>query len=132
MNNKQKIPTIAGFTLIELMMVVAILSILMAIALPAYNDHVRKARRIDAMAELMELSATQEKNYAQSSVFVASETISAEGYYTIKAVITATSYTLTATPISTTDQANDTDCAVLSYTNLGVRTASGTLGTACW
>ena len=133
MNNRQKTQKIGGFTLIELMIVIAIVAVLVSISLPVYTDHIQKARRIDAISELLELSATQEKNYAQNSAFIASTTTSNDGYYTIVATVTATSYTLTATAIG--DQVKDTDCAVLTYTNLGVRSAVNSDSdpeTTCW
>ncbi len=53
-----------GFTLIELMIVVVIVAILASIALPSYQEQVRKSRRADAKAALMELSGFMERFYA--------------------------------------------------------------------
>ncbi|ONF44733.1 pilus assembly protein PilE [Marinobacter lutaoensis] len=56
--------TLAGFTLIELMIVVAIIGIIAAIAYPSYQEHVRKTRRATAQADLMELAQWMERQYA--------------------------------------------------------------------
>ena len=58
-----------GFTLIEVMIVIVILGILVTVGLPSYQDSIRKSRRADGMAALMELSARQERFYAQNSVY---------------------------------------------------------------
>lgn len=59
----------SGFTLIEIMIVVAIVAILAAIAYPAYTDQMRKTRRADAKASLMELSQGAERFYTQNGTY---------------------------------------------------------------
>ncbi|ABE57855.1 MULTISPECIES: type IV pilin protein [Chromohalobacter] len=58
-----------GFTLIELMIVMVIIGILAAIAIPAYTEHVRKAQRADAQATLMQLAYWMERQYTQNSIY---------------------------------------------------------------
>lgn len=53
----------SGFTLLELIIVVAIISILASIAYPSYTEHVRKSRRADAMSALMSLAGAMERQY---------------------------------------------------------------------
>ena len=141
----------SGFTLIEILVVLAILGILVMIAAPTYQDSVRKSRRSDGMQDLMELSARQERFYAQNSTYttdlntaaglnldrdlVAGLVPSSERHYTLAAAAggtgsITTSYVLTATPVGA--QADDTGCLILGMNSLGQRGATGTLGVDCW
>lgn len=116
----------AGFTLIELMIVVAIIGILAAIAYPSYQDQIRKSRRADAMEALTMAAAMEERIFTEKNSYTSvigtiGGATSAEGYYTISVVAqtidTAAScvsgtympcYKLTAKATGT--QANDTRC----------------------
>lgn len=131
----------AGFTLIEIMMVIVILGILIMIAYPSYLNFILKARRADALATLAQAQITLERCYAQnfsysqacSSLPTFPQT-SAQGFYTITLTnLSPTTYTLTATPIGS--QAEDTTCSSLSVNQANVKTATDTSGTAqniCW
>jgi len=58
-----------GFTLIEVMIVVAVIGILASVAYPSYVDYIRKARRVEAMNALLQISLEQEKYRANSVAF---------------------------------------------------------------
>ena len=58
-----------GFTLIELMIVVAIIAIISAIAVPMYGNYVQKSRRTDAKAKLMEVAQSLERCFTQFSAY---------------------------------------------------------------
>jgi len=133
-----------GFTLIELMVVVVIVAILMGIALPSYQDSVRKARRSDAMSALMDAANRQEQvmldtnSYSSTMAGLGMSATSPEGDYTI-GITTATvgcpittCYVLTATPVTGSQQANDAKCDKFTLTSTGTKTANGTLGSECW
>ena len=129
---------IRGFTLIELMVVVAILAIIVAIGYPSYRNQVMKARRADGKAFLLEIADRQERYYADQSTYTTTITdlgfdddIATDGYY--KAAITddptgdlTLSYTITVTPIGTQQ---DDRCNSFTLTSQGKRTSSPA---DCW
>jgi type IV pilus assembly protein PilE len=122
-----RIPRAFGFTLIETMTVIAILAIVVALAYPSYVDSVRKSRRADAAATLMDRAQSLERCFTRFNAYDAAdcpdpEGASNDGFYTIAFAEdepTATSYTLIATPNG--DQANDA-CGAFSVDYLGNKT----------
>lgn len=127
-----------GFTLIELMIVVAIVGILAAIAYPSYLSQVRKSRRSDAVQALAQVQQAQERWRANKPTYTATlselnvTTPTQGGYYAIAitGTPTGTAHTATATAVSGTSQAGDSLCTTLTVAiSNGVTTNTPT---ACW
>ncbi|GAC1452380.1 MAG: type IV pilin protein [Steroidobacteraceae bacterium] len=132
----------AGFTLIELMIVVAIVAILAAIAYPSYQAFVRQANRTDATRALQLAAQSLQRCYSQKFTYaagcnvVAGNTTSPNLYYTISVAIPdAQDYTITATPLAP-PQTADTQCASFVLASSGQQTAADSSGNnttqACW
>jgi type IV pilus assembly protein PilE len=120
----------SGFTLIELIIVIVIVGILASIALPSYQDSVRKARRSDAKAALLENANFMERFYTENNTYTLGGTalsITSTNYYDLDPTTSGASYTLKATP--TGSQTSDS-CGNLSITNTGLKSATGT--GSCW
>ena len=116
-----------GFTLIEVMIVVAIIGILAAIAYPSYDEYVKRGNRAEGQAFLNEVAARQERYFSQNNKYAASAsvstlpttTVSETGKYTLS-LGTDNGYTLTAT-----QQFNDTKCGNLTLNAIGDKGANG-------
>jgi len=121
-----------GFTLIEIMITVAIVAILAAIALPAYKRSVDKARLADGKALLNNMAQQLERCYtkfgrynnAACTVLNGTPQTSEDGFYIVTPVgITATTYSLTALPQNA--QATEAFCVNLTLNQAGQQTISG-------
>jgi len=130
----------AGFTLVELMVVTAIIGILAAIAVPGYSNYVVRSSRSAAQSELLDLAAAQERIFLNSGAYTSSVTGAYTGLstgglgitsgktkddrYALSVALTGTVfYTLTATPVAGTGQAGDGN---ITMTSAGTRLRNGT------
>lgn len=131
---------IAGFTLTELIIVLAIIAILGAIAFPAYNDYVTKTRRADAQVALLDLATRMDRFFTNNNTYVGATlagigmpAATPEGFYNLAITAQgATNYTIQATPVGA-QLADDTECASFTYDDLGTKGVTGTGSVAdCW
>lgn len=121
---------VRGFTLIELMIVVAVVAILAAVAIPSYADSVRKGRRGQAKVDLVESAQLLERyrtinaTYAGATVYRTRSPENGTKYYDIAlSNQSATAFTLKATATAGTGQDMDR-CGVLAINALGSKTHS--------
>jgi len=129
---------VKGFTVIEALVVMVIVSILASVAYPSYVSQMRKSFRTEAATELVSMAQAQEQFFSRyrtyTSVVSAPETcvgpacglqkpsgLSENEYYTLTANGDATSYTVTATAYGT--QTDDLDCSILTVDNVGLKAA---------
>ena len=146
---KQKVPPKSaqgGFTLVELMVTVAIVAILATIATTSYTSQIQKSRRTDARSALLDLAGREEKIYSTTNTYTNvlanlgynSATVGS-GYYTVAVVspdpsqpafATIPTYLITATAINS--QVGDTQCLTLSVNQTGSQTATPGPAATCW
>ena len=105
----------AGFTVTELLVVIGIVAILAAIAVPNYTDYVNRGRRSDAMSILQRLANEQEQFYFDNNAYTTSmaalnynTTVSPEGYYDLSIPsANVTLFVLRATPVAGSSQVGE-------------------------
>ena len=139
----------SGFTLIEAMIVVAILAIISVIAVQYYDEQKQRGYRTDAINAIQRVAQLQERNRTVNGIYdtlanIGASTTSDEGKYNITMTpenpsdtFPANTYTITATAQGS--QFNDVDCRSFSLTHTGIRSSTNSGGTTttgaasrCW
>ena len=147
-------PRARGFTLIELMVTVVIVSILASIAIPAYTAQVRRSRRTEARTALLDLAGREERFLATNNRYSSTAAelgypalgpgvAVASGYYSLDVVVvaggaaTVPTFTATAAPIAGQGQDKDSDCqGGFTLTSTGLQGSKNSVGVnssaICW
>lgn len=130
-----------GFTLIELMIAIAIIGVLAAIAYPSYVTYTTSTRRAAATACLTEMAQFMERYYTTNMTYAAAsipdsgcEQELADSYvFAVVGTPTASAFSLTATP-QNAQASRDTKCGTLGLNQVGAKSETGTAGSAeeCW
>ncbi len=144
----------AGFTLVEILVVVTIIAILAALSLPSYQNYIVRAKRTEAQAALLQLLQQQERYYSQNNTYIAFSSGSSDAAARLfkwwsGATATASAYEVSAdacpdatirqcvqlSAIPGTDKVDrsfkDSACENLVVTSTGLKTATGA-GAHCW
>ena len=134
--------SVAGFTLIELMIVVAVIAILAAIAYPSYQEQIRKSRRAQAKADLVEYAGLAERYHTVNNTYVgfalpatqSPREAGATAHYTLalNPAATQSAFTIASTAATASQQADR--CGNLGTNQAGVKTRSNTATalSECW
>jgi len=117
----------SGVTLLELMIVLAIVSILASMAIPGYRQYTIRGHRAEGAMTLMQMAANQEKFYLQNNTYASTNAdlgfpggASEHGYYALAVNVgNATNFQVQAT--AQNEQSDDTDCAILAIDETGFR-----------
>ncbi|HXE76778.1 MAG TPA: type IV pilin protein [Rhodanobacter sp.] len=128
----------SGFTLLELMIVVVIIAILTAIALPSYRQYVLRGHRTEATRALQDLSSRQENYYFSNNKYTSTlsdlgATSSIAGQYFTVGIASAstTDYVVQATAVGT--QLQDSGCQTFTLHRSGQQESTGSAPVAtCW
>ena len=125
-----------GFTLIEIMIVIAIIVIIITIAAPSYTEYLKKGRRAEVVSLLSEQAQILERFYTKNNVYTGITGLSTgNDFYTITPTIADQTFLLTATRKAGTTMATD-KCGDFTLTNTGVRSmnnaTTGLTTKDCW
>ena len=125
-----------GFTLIEIMIVIAIIGIVITIGYPSLTEYVKKGRRTEVAGLLSEQAQILERFYSMKNVYTGATGLSAgNDFYTITPTLTDQTFLLTATRKAGSSMASD-KCGDFTLTNTGVRNmvnaTSGLTTKDCW
>lgn len=134
-----------GFTLVEVLIVVAIIGIISAIAIPSYTNYLLQSRRIDGVSFLTEVAGEQIRFSSENNRFATTmaelgygdeaTALSSEGFYTLSITTDNDNqtYVLTATPVAGGPQVKDAECATMTLNSSKQKTVSGTGSPeSCW
>lgn len=141
-----------GFTLIELMITVAIVAILASVAYPSYNRYIARAKRAEARGQLMQAAQYMQRFYAANDSYATTRTNqdvadampaplqrspadAATSVYTLTIVKSVSDYTLTMSPVTGGSMDGD-ECGGFRITSTGVKTVTTSTDPAfrdrCW
>jgi len=132
--NRRRAP---GFSLIELIITMAIVATLLSVAIPGYTALIERSRRDDARHLLMVNAQRLQRCFTLEGAYdthCVTRPLSKGGFYALSATsrIDATTFTLVAEPRAGTSQQSDATCRTFTYDHTGRREATGASPSECW
>lgn len=124
-----------GVTLIEMLIVLAIVAVLLTMVVPAYNRYVMEARRADAHDMLQKNARLLQNCLTLAGAFDAGcdlVIVSSEGHYVLDQTVTQNTWQLSAVPAPAGPQTSDSDCTRITLDHIGRKTATGSNTERCW
>ena len=143
MNQRLNGKRLTGFTLIEVLIVIAIIGIVAAIAVPVYSTYITKANRTDAINFLSEVAGEQQRYFSENNAYASKMSElgygtkdtanSPENHYTVSInTPNVTRYVLSATPATGSRQLKDDECMVFTIDSTGSKGNTGGSNADCW
>jgi type IV pilus assembly protein PilE len=133
--------SVRGFTLIELMIVIAVVAILAAIAIPVFTEQLRKSRRAEATRGLSDLQLRQEKWRNSHATYVGTDSSATDktglglpisDFYDFSLDSTASGTGFKVKAVAKAAQADDTGCATMTLQVAGSTVTKSPTTGRCW
>ena len=122
----------SGFTLIEILIVVAIIGVLSAIAMPMYTAYLAKGKVVEAQSTLTTARVQMEQYYQDNRTYLAAPCPANTSYFSYSCALTANTYTITASNLAGLGAAGSYVYTINEKNDKATTSFAGGAGAACW